>query len=491
MQTIFTNHGKVIQPQTELPVYDSVDVVVAGGGVSGLGAAIAAARMGANTLLVENNGFLGGVATANIMQSICNCKFADGIMLEILERMYVLGGAGKWDYEDRLAKIEDSFVNETTTFDPECFKEAALEMCLEANVKLLPYTRACDVIMDNGAVRGVIIENKSGRQAILAKNTVDCTGDGDISVRAGASYVFGREEDNKTRPFVLMFRIGGLDAKKILGYLEDNPDQWQPQYKVNSIQSVGGEPVATRVSGFYDLVDEAKANGDLYDWIYYLRFEAMFINRGTALCNTSRIYGLDGTNADDLREGEITGRRQMRKIINFMRKYVPGCENAYVVDTAPQLGVRETRRIVGEYFLTNDDIYSGKTFDDCIMTVEKKLPVSESRDLIDVHTPDPGEGGRDDLYERDIKSAPMVLHKYEMCYRMLLAKGIDNLLFAGRLMSTTHMVEAFTRSMPFCMRLGQVAGTAAALSAIGGISPKELSFKKLKDALSAAGYVKF
>ena len=125
------------------------------------------------------------------------------------------------------------------------------------------------------------------------------------------------------------------------------------------------------------------------------------------------------------------------------------------------------------------------------MTVEKKLPVSESRTLIDVHTPDPGEGGKDDLYERDIKSAPMVLHRYEMCYRMLLAKGVENLLFAGRLMSTTHMVEAFTRSMPFCMRLGQVAGTAAALSAISGISPKALAFETLKDALLKSGYVKF
>ncbi|KUO61731.1 MAG: hypothetical protein APF84_15175 [Gracilibacter sp. BRH_c7a] len=485
------NQHSITEPQQEISILDRADVVIGGGGVAGLGAAIASAREGVKTILIETNGFLGGVATSNMMQALCGCRGMSGIMEELVDRMNKKGGAPKWDYQERLEKMKDGYVNETITFDIECFKETALEMCLEAGVVLYLYTRVCKPIVNNNTVVGVIVESKGGRQAILAERVVDCTGDGDIAYRAGAPYSVGRDSDNKMRPFALLFRVGGLDVKKILEYVEQHPNEWQPQHKNNHTHQIGDDSVINRLSGFFDLVNKAKANNDLYEWIHYLRFEAVYIDKGIALCNTSRIYYLDGTNPQDLTKGEILGRNQINKIIKFIKKYLPGGENAFLIDVAPSIGVRETRRFVGEYFLTEEDVYSGKDFDDCFMTLERKLPRYEDKDTLDIHPPVPIEGAPEDLYERDQKKVLQVLQKLRFSYRMLLPQKIDCLLFAGRTMSTTHTIESFSRLMPFCMRMGQVAGTAAAVSVREKVSPKELDFSLLKQALIRQGYTKF
>jgi len=481
----------VTEPQREIPILDRSDVVIAGGGVAGLGAAIASAREGVKTILIESNGFLGGVATGNMMQALCGCRGMSGIMEELVDRMHKKGGAPKWDYQDRLAKMKDGYVNETITFDIECFKETALEMCLEAGVELYLYTRVTMPIVIDNTVVGVIVESKGGREAILTKRVVDCTGDGDITYRAGAPYIVGRDSDKKMRPFALLFRVGGLDVKKILEYVEQNPEEWQPQHKNNAIHQIGDDAVINRLSGFYNLVNKAKANGDLYEWIHYLRFEAVFMDKGIALCNTTRIYYLDGTKPQDLTKGEMIGRNQISILIKFLRKYLPGGENAFLIDVAPAIGVRETRRFVGEYFLTDEDVYSGKDFADCFMTLERKMPKYEDKDILDIHPPDPIEGASEDLYERDQKRVLQVTQQIRFNYRMLLPQKIDCLLFAGRTMSTTHTIESFSRLMPYCMRMGQVAGTAAAVSVKENVLPKELAFAVLKEALIKQGYTRF
>ena len=488
------NDNSVIELEHKISVVDQADVIVAGGGVAGLGAAIAAARTGVRTILVERYSFLGGVATANMMQAISSGKFIDGVMVELLERMTKKGGATNWDIKERTDQMTDGFMNEAITFDIECLKETAMEMCLESNVILYLYTQAVAPIVIDNKIVGIIVESKGGRQAILGKRVVDCTGDGDLLYKAGVPYVFGRESiDNKTRPFVLMFRIGGMNVPKILEYLDKHPDQWQAQYHVASQRKVGENNIITRMSGFWDLVEKAKSNGDLYETIHYLRFEAVFIEQGIALCNTTRIYNVDGTNPVDLTKGEIEGRQQMKKLLSFMRKYVPGLENAFIIDVAPSLGVRETRRFIGEYFLTDDDCYDLKTFNDCIITVTRLMPIKEKRYDLDTHPVIPIEGS--DKYfgvdRKDAKTTYLAPHKFCLNYRMLLPKGIENMLYAGRIMSTTHFVEAYARVMTICMRLGQVAGTAAALSLKENISPKALSFDVLKKELLRQGYTRF
>jgi hypothetical protein len=353
------------------------------------------------------------------------------------------------------------------------------------------YTKACVPIVIDGSVKGIIVESKSGRQAILAKRVVDCTGDGDMLYRAGVPYHYGRESDHKNRPFSLMFRVGGLDVKKIHQYLIDNPDEWESKHRIGQEQKIGNDNIFARFSGFYNLVERAKANGDLYEGIHYLRLEALFAEKGIALVNTSRIHYLDGTKPSDLTKGEIIGREQMSKIAAFMRKYVPGCKNVFILDVAPVIGVRETRRFIGEYFLTDDDVFHDISFEDNIMYVERKMPPPDMIDIIDVHPVDPTEGSREDLLTRDNNNSGIELRRFHFCYRMLLASKIDNLLFAGRIMSTTHATEAFTRSMPWCMRLGQVAGTAAALSVKENVSPKKLNYELLQTTLIQQGYTKF
>ncbi len=482
----------VLEPQRELPVANSADVVIAGGGVAGFGAAIASARVGVKTILIENLGFLGGVATAHLMQNISAGPFMDGVMSELINRMADNGGATRWDTEKRRGAKKGNSFNEYTTFDVECYKETALEMCREAGVILYLYTKVCEPIMTGNTIAGVVVENKGGRSAIMGKRVLDCTGDGDLLFRAGVESIKGRPEDNKMRPFALLFRVGGIDFKKMLGYLDGHPDQWQAQYKIDPFQKIGDRRIISRLSGFFDLVKQAKSNGDLYEWIHYLRFEALFLDEGICLCNTSRVYNLDGTVPEDLTKGELIGRQQMGKLIKFMRAYVPGCENAFVIDAAPTIGVRETRRFIGDYFLTEEDVYSSKDFEDRIITAVRNMPIQTMSGKIDVHPVEPVEGAEDDHYERPTPGACFLAPtKYHLNYRMLLPKGVENMLFAGRTMSTTHSIEAFTRSMPWCMRLGNVAGAAAALSVKEGVSPRKLSFSKLKEALIVQGYTKF
>jgi hypothetical protein len=335
------------------------------------------------------------------------------------------------------------------------------------------------------------VESKAGRQAILSKRVVDCTGDGDLLYRAGVEFTYGRESDHKARPFVLMFRIGGLDVKKMMDYLKEHPSEWESKHRVDPLHKIGNEHVYTRVSGFTDLVAKAKQNGDLYDDIHSLRLEALMIERGIAQVNTTRIYYVDGTNPVDLTKGEIMGRWQMEKVVAIMRNYVPGGENTYVLDVAPMIGVRETRRFRGEYFLTNEDAHNDMSFEDNIMLVEIKLPPLSLLSIVDVHPVEPIEGSEKDLWTRDDPNAQLEKRSFHFNYRMLLPQGIDNMLYAGRTMPTTHAVEAFVREMPLCMRMGQVAGTAAAISVTHNVSPKKLEYSLLKNALLKQGYTRF
>jgi hypothetical protein len=411
-----------------------------------------------------------------MMAALVAAKYADGISRELIDRMEKKGGAPSFT---QLRTVD------TIPFDPEVFKHAALEMVLEAGIHLLFYTQVCAPVVIDREIRGIVVEHKAGRSAILAKQTIDCTGDADLVARAGGACSFGRPGDHKTRPLTLLFRMGNVDVRKIIEYVEKNPEENQPQYR-NSKPLIfnGNEEVVQRISGFYKLVEQAKAKGELYDEIHYFRLENLMITRRTVFCNTARVHYLNGTDPGDLTKAEIESRKQIQKIFAFAKKYIPGCENAFIIDISSSLGVRETRRIVGEYTVSDDDAYGDARFDDAFMTITENFVQRPCPINLDVHMPEPIEGSEKDWLERYPERVPFEKHTYQLPYRCLIPKDINNLLVAGRTISVSHMLDSFTRNMIPCMRFGQAAGIAAALAAKEQVTPRQLDFSKIKAELN-------
>ena len=469
-----------------IPIIKEVDVIVAGGGTSGLMAAVSAARNGAKTLLIELSGVLGGTGTASLMTVLCGTSWAEGLSRELIDRIQAAGGAPAWNETEENIPFDalgrgaiNMNRSQSTPFDPEVYKRIALEMATDAGVELLFYSLVCDAIIENGVIKGVIVENKQGRQAILSKVVVDCTGDADVSVRAGADYVVGREKDSKMRPITLLFRMGGLDLHTLIQWAEENPDQIQPLHRKGQILKVNNEHVVARLSGFYDLCETAQIRGELSKEIHYLRFENAWIERGMSLVNSTRIYDVDGTDPWDLTKARLSADRQIQELVLFIRKYLPGCQHAFVIDTASFLGVRETRRIVGEYVLSNEDIFNNARFPDAVMGLRRHVP-KRGLEYIQAHPAEPIEGSKEDIYERDPASIPYEKHHFEIPLRCLLPKGIDNLIVAGRCISVTHDIDSTTRNQLICMRMGQVAGTVAALASQEGTIPSKINIRRLR-----------
>jgi hypothetical protein len=445
-----------------LPVAASPDVLVLGGGVAGLAAAIAAGRTGANTLLVERGNCLGGTATAGMMALFYTpYRCAHGIPKAIFDRLIAAGGA---------------FPGEVISVDPEIFKGVAFEMATEAGVSILLHTVCADVIMEGRRVRGVVIENKGGRQALVAQCVVDTTGDADIAAHAGAPTVKGREADAKMRPMTLLFRLGGVDVEAMLAYVRAHPEEFSKDPN-QMMLDVAGKNI--RIFGFFNLVERARAEGHLYPGCHYFRVESVFPERGSLLVNTIRIYDVDGTRPADVTRAEIEARRQQRLLLEFARRYVPGCASAYLLDSGSHIGVRETRRIVGEYILTEEDIIQQVTFPDTIGIDSNRQNPKGPR-----HSPDGMEGSASDIETREWVAT---LYTYEIPYRCLLPQDVEGLLVAGRSISANHDADGYTRNQPACMVTGQAAGVAAALAARGGILPRQLNIPDIHMALRALG----
>ncbi len=413
----------ITEPQRETPVVAEVDVVVVGAGPAGLPAAIAAARTGADVLLIEKHGFLGGMMTAGGVQNIR--KFNDG-------KNQVIGGIGA----ELVERIRDTGGTEHTPTnytcirqDPEITKMVAQEMVLESGVKVLLHTMLVGAIVENGVVMGVLVENKSGRGAVLAKAVVDATGDGDVICRSGAEY---EKSDGELQPMSLTFVIGGVECW-------DNVQPSEMKQAVAKALEDGTFP-ATRRPALFPMWRE-----------------------GFVYANATRIPA-DGTDAWALTEAEFEGRRQVTGLLEWLRENAPGYENAFLVSTAPQVGLRETRRLVGLYTLTRDDVLEYRDFDDNIARAAYR---------IDIHYP--GRGGESKYLEEG--------RSYGIPYRCLVPKRMDGLLAAGRCISTTHEGLGSVRVMGTGMATGHAAGVAAALSAKQNTQPRHLNISQIQQTL--------
>jgi hypothetical protein len=455
--------GRVLEPTRELPSAHTSDVLVVGGGIAGFMAALAAGRTGARTLLVERFGALGGTGTAAMM-SLFYVPYAAsrGLVRELFDRLIARGGA-----------IPGEFV----VYDAEMYKVVALDMLAEAGVEVLLHTLVSDVIMEGVTLRGIIVENKSGRQAILGRVTIDASGDADVAARAGAPYVKGREADGKMRPMTLIFRLGGVDVRRLVDYVRTHPEDFSPD-PLQCMLDVEGHMV--RVFGFFRLVEEAKARGELWPECYYFRLECVLPDRGVVTVNATRVYGLDGTKTEDLSRAEIETRHQMLQLAAFARKHIPGFEQSWIVDSASTIGVRETRRIRGAYIMSEEDILAGRHYEDVVaVDANQQNPRQQGG-----HPPDGKEGGPQDTEARELIARMFV---YEIPYRCLIPQQVEGLLVAGRSLSVDHHADVYTRNQGSCMAAGEAAGVAAAIAVADGVKPRAVDVTKVQHNLRALG----
>jgi hypothetical protein len=440
------------------------DVLVVGGGPAGLGAALGAASAGAGVILAERYGFLGGNATAALVMPLMSFHtqrpalagqprksallpidhgpgepVIAGALGRLLERLVSAGGAIP-------PSLKTGYV---VPFDPEVFKLVALELLDEAGVQFLLHAFASDVL-GGRTVEGVVFETKSGPVVIQARVVIDCTGDGDVAARAGADYEVGRDSDGLVQPMTLMFRMIEFERAAFSAYVRTHPDQWRG------------------VHGLWDLVQRATAAGELN------------LAREDILCfatpherelsvNSTRVTRVLGTDVWDLTYAEWESRRQLRQIGNFLRHYVPGFEKAYVAQSGVNIGVRETRRIVGEYRLTADDLLSARKFPDVV--ARGSYPV-------DIHNPT-GQG-------TVLKRLPPG-EAYDIPLRSLLPQGVERLVVAGRCISGTHEAHSSYRVMPIAMATGQAAGVCAALAARSGSVPRDVPAAGVQQELKRQG----
>jgi len=418
---------------TEAPVSLSAEVIVCGGGPAGLCAAVAAAQEGADTLLIERYGFLGGMATAGLINPFMPYytggeQIIEGLFQQIIDR---LDAAGGWSHR------QDEWARDA--FDPEIMKLVAQDMVEEAGVELRLHTMVVDASSDDGHVRQALLGSKSGSERAEATIFIDATGDGDLAARAGVPYEQGRPEDGLSQPMTLMFRMTGVDEERM--------------------------PSREEINRLYD---QAKAVGEIDNprenvlWFYTTR-------HGDIHFNTTRVVHHDGTSAADLTAAEMEARRQVQQMVNFLTEKVPGFADAYLSTTGTQIGVRESRRILGEYTLTAEDVLGASKFADGI---------ARGCYDIDIHNPS-GTG-------TVIKSLPAG-ESYDIPYRCLCPRGFDNLLVAGRPISATHQAHSSLRVMPIAAAVGEAAGTAAAMCIAQEQSVTAVDVAKLRERLRRRG----
>jgi glycine/D-amino acid oxidase-like deaminating enzyme len=452
--------NKVKLPPRDGLLFAETEVLVVGGGPAGLGAAVGAARAGANVILAEQYGFLGGNATAALVLPFTSFytnlrnpppkngnlrlfppdtgageKVIGGVMTELLERLVEAGGA----------VLPSSSTGYTVPFDPEIFKTTALEMLDDAGVNYLLHAFASGVLKEHDTT-GVIFETKSGPGLIRARVIIDCTGDGDIAAMMGAPYEIGRAEDGLVQPMTLMFLMNDFQFPEFADYVRHHPEEW------NGVQ------------GLRELIRRAYSEGTPP----LPRDDILFFGttrEHQAIINSTRIIKVMGTDVWDLTYAEREGRRQVKELVDFLRRYVPGFNKAYLDQSGSTVCARETRRIKGEYSLTEDDILQARKFPDVIArgTYPVDIHSATGGGTILKHLP-PGEA-------------------YDIPLRCLLPKGVDNLVVAGRCISGTHEAQSSYRAMPICIATGHAAGVCAALAARQNTPPRDIAMNNVQDEL--------
>lgn len=445
---------------TDVPTIAEADVVVAGGGPAGIGTALTAARNGASVVLAETYVFLGGTFTAGLVNEFHSRRNRPPLMDEIAERLLQVGGA--------ISRDDGSI-----KYAPEAMKYVLDQLAVESGVRLLLHAPVCDAVVESGQVRGVAVAAKSGRSVVRAAVTVDATGDGDVAVLAGAAFEKGRPADGLMSAPTLVFRMGNVDVDAALAsFRQEKEVDGENLDHVRSCHR-RGEPIRV-----YELSENmlriARERGVVLTTeqeaaFYSPRHPDLFHTTplpGVVVVNMAQVPNVDMVDPLQLSAAEVFARRHIQELVGFLTRYTPGFENAYLLDSGPAIGVRETRRIVGDYMLTEEDRFGGREFDDGVLRLGA---------FMDMHHPD-GRG----TVKRALPGVTCTLP-----YRCLLPRGLEGILVAGRCISAT--VEANIKGFVTCLASGQVAGIAAARAVQTGQLPRALDIAALKAAVQQAG----
>jgi len=439
--------AEITEPGRRTPLYGEYEVVVLGGGPAGIAAAIAAGRSGRSTLLIERYGFLGGAGTAAGLSTFCGLhavvhgkheQVVHGIAGDILARLRAMDG---------LNAPHLTIGNRITAqaYDISAFKIAADELLAEAKVEVLFHAFAAAAAMaDADRIDAVLVETKSGRFAVRGRLFVDASGDGDLAAWAGAPYEVGDGAGNMLYPST-MFRINGVDPAKAGDAWELIPELMERAERDGTATFPRKKPIV-------------RPQRNPIEWRANL----------TQIKNPdgSAVSGID---ARQLSYGEVEGRRQCWDVFQFIKRVTPGFERAYIVEIAPQIGIRETRRIIGEYVLTEQDILGCRDFDDAIGVNGWPVEAHVKGDVKFVFAPADSRGYN------------------QIPYRIILPQKIENLLVVGRCASMSHEGQSSARVSGPCFVMGQAAGTAADLALADGVPPRRVNVRTLQARLRDAG----
>ncbi len=446
------NKMKKVKIEQEVRVEKEFDVVVVGGGAAGIGAAISAARNGMETLLIEHNGALGGLVTLGLVCYLAG--YPEGVGKEFFRRL----------------KEEEGMLDSPRIGDPETIKYVSEQMVLGAGAKILYWTYVIDSIVEKGVLKGVVVQNKSGRYAILSKVIVDCSGDADVAYYSGVPYESGWD------------RMGGYNQAVSLDFVMNNVNirSFQPRDFYSTIQMK---------------IEEAAKKGELPRLVekgYLGPFQRKVGDISDVYVCTAHSRKCKTLDVADLTRIVIEQRKQIQQLVKFYRKNVTGFENAYLSYTASILGIRESRRIVGEYVLTGEDIACARKFKDAVVRdthgFDIHNPVNDLPHIKHAHLKEPKEPAfcvpdPDGGYRAYLKPGQY----YEIPYRCLVPLKVENLLVAGRCLSADFEAQSGARLIMTCMTMGQSAGTAAALSIKERVNPRNLDADLLRDTLFSQG----
>jgi FAD dependent oxidoreductase len=434
------------EPARQIPLYGEYEVAVLGGGPAGIAAAVAASRAGRRTLLIERYGFLGGMGTAAGVTNFCGLhanvfgemhRVVQGVASDLLARIDRLGGLNAPHLI--LGKIL------AQAYDTAAYKIAADDLLAAHKVDLLFHALGAGVAMhDDRRINALMVETKAGRQAVRADIFIDCSGDGDLAAWAGAPFELGDNNGSMLYPS-MMFRLNGIDPEKA-------GEAWRTIPALMAAAEAAGTHRFPRKGA---IVRPQRAQ---IEW--RVNFTQVARPDGTAV---------NGLEPDDMTRGEIEGRRQAIQAFEFLRT-VPGFENSYIVDLPPQLGIRETRRVVGGYMLSGEDVLGCASFTDSIGVNGWPMESHVAGDVVFRFPPIPQSRGFN-----------------ELPYRMLVPDDVDNLLMAGRCASMTHDGQSAARVSGACFAMGEAVGTAAALALSGNTIPRDIAVEKLQQQLKGQG----